>query len=164
MRNLAFIFLISLFSCNNYDLKTENNKYQIVSILFNELAKPIEPFFPPMYPGKSFTLQDSIAIKLQIERSKNELKKKKFIIAVVPVFNNFLLKKNKQNLKFVEYNNLLSELGSIKTEEFLDIKKINSTRNDSIITFNENLLSINSNEYNKFDYSLHFVKLVLPLY
>lgn len=160
MNKLIFIFLISMFSCNSYKIEEEKNRYLVISVLFNELAKPIEPIFPSPYSNKPFTSKDSVKIYKMIEESKEEIRRKKFIVAVDTLFSN--TKFNSINLKSVppEYLHIVNKLLAIKSERELTLIKIRSKRNDSIIPFTKTLLTKGRKEYIKFDYLISFSHVV----
>jgi len=158
MKKILIIFLVFGISCNNTSSKEESNKYEVVNILFNKYAKPIEPFFPPPNPGgEPFTAKDSLRIYKMIKEAKQELKKKKFIIAVYPKLIPYDGGHYKYgSKKCIEYYGIMNKLMKLKDSSVIDLNNIISSKNDSIVPFSVDLLSKDTREFIKFDYLISF--------
>ena len=155
---LAFILI--LVSCKKTSIE-ERNKYQIVSMLYNTLAKPIEPFFPPALSNKPFTVEDSIRILKMIKNSKEKIKNTQFRVAVDPSFKNKVFIENRERInKYLKINKSHNDFKSLKEEKIIEISKIKNNRKDSIILFSENLLTKGTKEFVKFDYFISFSPVV----
>ena len=159
---IILVFIALVFSCKKPNNEYEN-KYQIISLLFEELAKPIELAYPPNTSGELYTLKDSLHIDSIHEMIRKERAKKRFIVAVHPNFNDDIYKKfNSEIFKddCPQYYELMKDIKFIKKEDKFDIDKIKNVRNDSIILFSENLLNQYSKEYENFDVLTVFSKII----
>ncbi len=76
MKKLFFLLFITiLFSCENKVNNEEKITYEVLSMLYDKLAKPIEPIFPPPPPGSPnyvFSSKDSARINSMIKIIKAE--------------------------------------------------------------------------------------------
>ncbi len=157
---LAFVSIV--FSCKNAS-NEDINRYQVISLLFEKIAKPIELVYPPNPSGRPYTKKDSMHIDSLHEVIKKERAKRKFIVAVYPNFNDDIYKKyDSKTFKDVcpQYYKLIKDIKFKKNENKIDIDKIKNVRNDSIILFSENLLNQYSKEYENFDFLIVFSKII----
>jgi hypothetical protein len=165
MKKLFFLLIVlALVSCKNNIKKQENeNTYQVISILYNKLAKPIELFFPPPPPDKSdhvFTSKDSVRIDSLHKEIENERAKRKFIVAVYPLLNPYRKGHHKYFMQDCsEFNNVMDKLLEIKDSLKIDIDKIIKKRNDSIIYFKEGLIIKGRRDYETFDILISFSRI-----
>ncbi len=152
---LATIILL-IFSCKKSNLE-ESNKYQIISFLFEELAKPVELVYGPNYSGEPLTRKDSAHQDSLFESIRKERAKRKFIIAVYPKLIPYKGGHYKYgSKKCIEYYEIMDKLMKLKDSSAIDLNKIISTRYDSIVPFSVDLLSKDTKEFIKFDYFISF--------
>ena len=152
---LATIILL-IFSCKKSNLE-EGNKYQIISFLFEELAKPVELVYGPNYSEEPLTRKDSAHQDSLFESIRKERAKRKFIIAVYPKSIPYKGGHYKYgSKKCIEYYEIMDKLMKLKDSSTIDLNKIISTRYDSIVPFSVDLLSKGTREFIKFDYFISF--------
>lgn len=152
---LATIILL-IVSCKRINL-VEGNKYQIISFLLEELAKPIELVYSPNYSGEPLTRKDSTHQDSLFESIRKERAKRKFIVAVYPKLIPYDGGHYKySSKKCIEYYGIMDKLMKLKDSSVIDLNKIISSKNDSILPFSVNLLSKDTKEFIKFDYFISF--------
>ena len=164
MNNIIKILLlfVILLSCNIDNRKEEDNRYKIISMLFDKLAQPIDLVFPPPPPDSLnyvFKSKDSIRIDSIIKRVKSERENKKFIVAVHPLFNSYVngSRKGKDCFGFDE---TINKLMTVKDSLSVDINKIITKRKDSIIYFKEELILKGKKDYETFDVLISFSHII----
>jgi len=157
IRFTIFLLLISLFiSCKESNME-ENNRYQIITLLFEELVKPVELVYGPNYSGEPLTRKDSAHQDSLFELIRKERAKRKFIVAVYPKLIPYDGGHYKyHNKKCVEYYEVMDKLMKLKDSSVIDLNKIISSRQDSILPFSVDLLSKDTREFIKFDYFISF--------
>jgi len=159
MRKFLLLFII-LFSCNIDNEKEEKNKYQILSLLYDRLAQPTDPVFPPPPPDSLnyvFTSKDSARINSTIEKFIKERDGRRQIVAIYPQLNPYIGGSRKERGKDCsEYDEAINKLISLKDSLKIDIDKIITRRNDSIIYFKKELLDEYSRDFYKFDALISF--------
>ncbi|MET2986452.1 hypothetical protein [Aureibaculum conchae] len=161
--NFIFLVLLLTFSCNSENGNKGKNNYQVISLIYNKLAKPIEPVFPLPPPDSLnyvFTSKDSARIDSLINQIKKETAKRRFIVAIDSLnkpYPNVSLNNIDKNCS--DYIDILSKLQQQKDTLKFDISKIENTRNDSIIYFNKELLTKGNRDFFKFDILLSFSRI-----
>ncbi|RPD91182.1 hypothetical protein EGM88_15090, partial [Aureibaculum marinum] len=157
LKNSIFILLIIVLvsSCSKDNSKIEeNNNYKIISLIYDDLAKPIEPVFPPPPPDSlnyAFTSKDSTRIDSLINKINDERSKRRFIVAIdslLKPYSNVSLNNIDKNCS--DYTNILSKLQQQKDTLKLDISSIENSRNDSTIYFKKELLTEDSKDFFEF--------------
>jgi len=146
----------------------ENNRYQIITLLFEELAKPVELVYGPNYSGEPLTRKDSAHQDSLFESIRKERAKRKFIVAIYPYFTDDIYAKYPSFKECPQYYKLMEEADYLKKyeiridigEETFDINKLKNTRNDSIIIFKNELLNKDSKEYDKFNILISFSDII----
>lgn len=156
--------ILLVFSCKESDIE-DVNKYQIISLLFEKLAKPIELVYGPNFSGEPLTRKDSVHQDSLFESIRKERAKYQFIIAVYPYFTDDIYAKHPSFKECPQYyNKLMDDADYLKKYQFrqekgevrVDFNKLENTRNDSIIIFKKDLLKKYSKEYDKFNILISF--------
>jgi len=154
---IKFLLFLTLFSCNFENREDVNNRYEIISLLYEKLAQPIDIMFPPPPPDSLnyiFSSKDSTRIDSIIKGIKEKRKKKKFIVAIYPYLNYY------KDSKYNDYMIDCFESNIIKIEKKdsikIDINKITKKRNDSVIYFKEELILKGRKDYETFDVLISF--------
>ena len=149
-----------MISCEVRKYDTEIHKYEVLSILLNELTRviPSPSFNPPQKKeGLSlnyFSKKDSLKI---VEFNINKINSKQ-IVAILPELETSVLRKIKLNSNcFQQFSGLLDDFFKMKNaNERIDISKIKSNRKDSIMYFKKEYLSMHSKGFDAFDILLSF--------
>lgn len=161
INNLLRIFAVSffIFSCEGKDIEKEEATYKILSAVYNTLTTRIPPPPPPL---RSLTtndaLQDYISVHKELE-SKKKVEEKELIIAVDPFLHTIDTISINPNELHPELNVLIEKLNGLTQRKYINIKRINAKRNDSIIKFGDHLLEKNIKDYLKFNKRVTFSRI-----
>ncbi len=148
--------ILLVFSCKKSNLE-ECNKCQIISLLFEKLAKPVELVYGPNYSGEPLTRKDSAHQDSLFELIRKERAERKFIVAVYPKLIPYGGGHYKyHSKKCIEYYGIMDKLMKSKDSSVIDLNKIISSKHDSIVPFSVDLLSKDTREFIKFDYFISF--------
>lgn len=157
-----FLVIILLFSCEKVENQKENNTYQVVSLLYQQFAKPIELVFPPPPPDSLnyvFSSKDSVridSIHKNIEKVRGNTK---FVVAIYPYFFSY----NPLNIEPIDncsnFNTILKNLIETKDSLKIDIHKILAKNNDSIIFYSKELSKDRRKDFYNFDMQISFSNL-----
>jgi hypothetical protein len=175
MKNITYIIIvsISLLCCGKGETEI-NNKYQIISLLYEEMLRRTDypPILPPPPPlsnkGKnSQEYLDSLDVKyvnsirkmVSESFSKKELVIRK-IVAISPKLKPSKDLSSLSNVKFEEFKLLLGKFNLSNESENIDISKIYTPRKDSLVYFKKDLLETDSREFTKFDFLFSFSNIV----
>ncbi len=155
-----FLVIILLFSCVEKGNQEEDNTYQVVSLLYQEYAKPLKSVFPPPPPDSlNYVLssKDSAQIDSVHREIKKERSNKRFIVAIYPYFFSY---NNPHNDEFLDscydFNTVLKNLVENKDSLKVDINKIVSKKNDSIILYSKELSKDRRKDFYNFDMLVSF--------
>lgn len=164
MKRLIFLFFILvLHACDKSIEQEKKNTNQILSLLYGQLAEPMEPVFPPPPPDSLdyvFTSKDSIRIDSLITQIKKERAERRFIVAIDSLNKPYPnVSQNNIDKKCEGFLEILSKLQQQEDTLKIDISKIENTRNDSIVYFKEELLTEDSRDFFKFDMLLSFSRI-----
>ncbi|MFK8060832.1 MAG: hypothetical protein AB8B78_12170 [Polaribacter sp.] len=177
-----FIILFVCISCNNKNSQIEHNKYQILNLIYSDFSKQQMEFF--VFPAKPLHIPDDFNYPKLLSNKNymdslhntlysNKISKKDSLIIIQKYIEN---KKNQQifafDLKMQKYHNYESKnietniIGFkelykkfIKSNEknYINLNKILSKNNDSLIVFNDKFLKKQSGvDYKNFNVLLSF--------
>ena len=135
-----FLVIILLFSCENKENSKDDNTYKIISLLYQQYAKPIEAVFPPPPPDNLnyiFSYKDSIKADSLLKKLKEETNDKKSIIAIYPYFSPHTLHDKNATGNCHNFNDILKKYIKNKDSLKIDVNKIITNRNDSIIYYDK---------------------------
>ena len=176
--SIIFLLILLLFFCTNCNVKkSDNNEYEIVSLLIKEFVEPLNPS-PPPYPdtfvvdsitfeyrivGKWKSKEDSIKYyndyATVLKKIKDDRKNKKFLIAIDSNFTSF-----ESKVKLINCSEYLDLIEKSKTSNRpninVDIEKISKKKNDSLLYFKDELLESNSKDFYKFDVRISFSEII----
>ena len=151
-RFVIFLLLFSLFFSCKESNKEEENKYQVISLLYKKLTKPEELVYPPNFTGKPLTKKDSVRIDSLHEIILKKYKKRKYITAVYPQFVPYKGGPYKYYSNTCKgYERIMDKLMVLKDSSQIDLLKIISRKSDSVIPFSQDLIVRNSMEFKNFD-------------
>jgi hypothetical protein len=149
------IFVI-IASCGGGNKETLGNTNEILITLYDTLAQPTLPKFPPLPEG--YTVEDSLQITKKIIALKEEQSKKNITVAI-PAYLSSGKNLEVDYLKIDdEFTNLIIQLKSLEAKP-LDLSIIKTERNDSIIEYDEHLLDPQVSDYLKFDLLISFSRI-----
>jgi len=164
MRKFIFVLLIfSLLLCKKRGDNEEEKTYEVITFLYDTMVQPIEPMFPPPPPDSlnhEFSSKDSVRIISMIEKIKIERENKKYIIAIHPQLNLVSERyENKNEGECFGYSKMLNKLKSFKSTKKIEINRIRTKRNDSIIYFKKDLVIKGHKDYETFDVLVSFSRI-----
>lgn len=171
-----FIIFFLFISCKNKENKVEQNKYEILNLLYKEYSKqqmefyvfPINKTIPPpsseyenkevgIYSNK-ITKEDSLKKINQYLNTKENRQVFAFDLNMKK-YQNLNNKKIKQ--KVLDFEKLFKKFITSKEKDSLNIKKISQNNNDSLIEYNEDLQTNKIGvEFTKFNVLISFSNIV----
>jgi hypothetical protein len=146
------IFLV-IASCGGGNKETLENTNEILITLYDTLAQPALPKFPPLPEG--CTIEDSLQITNKIIALKEEQSKKNITVAIPA----YLSSGKNLEVDYLtiddEFKNLIIQLKSLEAKP-LDLSLLKNHRKDSVIEYDEHLLDPQVSDYLKFDLLISF--------
>lgn len=169
---ITVLFLLIFFSCKKKENEIKNT-YQIISLIYTDILNSLDtpvplPGPPPKLEGNfSQNYLDSIDLaylkltkKLISKSVKKGFKNIRKKIAICPKLNNLNNLNFQFNEKHQKFKILFDNYKSTKEIENIDISKIYTNRNDSIIYYRDSLLNKESREFYKFDALISFSRII----
>lgn len=152
--------LLTLTSCDRDQNISEKNKSDIINLLINQLAAPIDaPLSPPPPKGvkvKRITNEDS----LKRIAFRDEWLSKKRIVAVKSFFYNPNRDRYPLPENCKEFESLLNKFKSLKRKkQKVELSKIKLNRKDSLIYFQKEMLGEHC-DYENFDILAGFSQVI----
>ena len=153
---LLLLIVTLLFSCEESN-QEEINKYKIISLLYDKLAEPSNLISEPNFTGKPYTKKDTMRMDSLYKSIQKKKSKNKYIVAVYPQLVSYTGGPYKYySNKCADYDKIMDKLILLKDSSKIDLAKIVSNRNDSIISFSQNLIVKNSMDFVNFDLLMTF--------
>jgi len=153
---VLLLIITLLFSCEESN-QEEVNKYKIISLLYDKLAEPSNLIYEPNFTGKPYAKKDTVRMDSLYKSIQKKRVKSKYIVAVYPQLVSYTGGPYKYySNKCADYDKIMDKLILLKDSTKIDLEKIISNRNDSIISFSQNLIVKNSMEFVNFDLLMTF--------
>lgn len=165
MKKIKFALILLIYiSCNNLENKYEENKYQILDLIYGDYSKYQMDFF--ISPIEKPPVPSSLSYKLNLSNKKDSLakvkdyykKEKKQIFAFDLKMNRYHnIRERKLRENIIGFDDLYKCFIISEKIDSLDIYKISPKNNDSLIIFKEGLLKKRVGvEFQKFDVFVSF--------
>lgn len=165
---LLVLFTIPLgFSCVG-KMDRLNTKNRLISLVYMDVVNnidtaPVLPPPPPLsgdYSQKEIDSINSLYVNLinriASQAVQKKIKPKKKIVAIAKTHRGSEKYEFKLDSTFSDYKQVFEKFKTLKEDKKFCINRIYTTRNDSIIYFNDSLLTKDSRDFNKFDFYVGF--------
>ncbi|MFI2741960.1 hypothetical protein ACG2LH_04410 [Zhouia sp. PK063] len=166
---MKFLYILILFFCSNCDTNNVKQKYDILSLIYGDLAKPIKPALPfQMMKEKNGdwyfkTEKDS----LNFSNFKNKIESDPIIVAISTIQNNWQQWLSKEHIQkdiptgFEQLYEKFKKTYQYKKGETITLSNIKKERQqDSIIPFHDSLIRPDRKDYDQFYMLISFSKVV----
>lgn len=151
---LLILTLLFLCSCSTHVGIQNRTEYDIISQLYDSLAKrtPI----PPPFMGE-VTEKDSLKNMRRFLKLKDSLTSVRQVVAIYPSMEPVILDPN----KFEDnQRKLVVQLNTLNEDKSLNIKKVRTSRKDSVVAFEKQHLREYSADYFEIDKLISFSRIV----
>lgn len=168
-RYFILVTLLVIVACNKNKHNIENNSYQIISLVYAEVLHGLDfqldlPPPPPTFiEGKGQDYMDSLDLayvqlikKIASDSFKNKNKKVQRRIAIAPELH---APKDFSSFQNGRFKNLFEEFIVVDRFEKVNLSKIHTTKNETLMYFNDSLTTKNTAAFENFDLLISFSKI-----